>query len=342
MFHRIKAPTHPLFPEPLYFMALTDLLIRLAEQEHLDVIHVHYAVPHAAGAGLARDLLRSGNPRANTPAVVTTLHGSDVTMLGSSPEITRVTGLSIRSSDAVTTVSRYLRDEAVRRLGIVNPIEIIPNFVTPKSFHPRRDRSLRRLFATDEEGLIVHVSNFRPVKRVMEVVRIFALIAPKVPTRLLLVGDGPELPGARQEAEALGLADRVHFLGHQTEVAPLLAVADLFLLPSLNESFGVAATEAMACGVPVIASDVGGLREVVVNGKTGFLFPPEDGEGMAVRAVELLRNHSLRRRIAEAATHHARGHYSPDIVVPMYENVYRGAVDRRAQYPGMTLCGDPR
>ncbi len=340
-FHRVQAPAHPLFPEPLYFLALTDALVRLGRSERLDVLHVHYAVPHAASACLARDLLRRQGC-APVPAVVTTLHGSDVLSLGPDPSIASVTAQSLRDSDALTAVSGYLRQEAALRLRIDAPVDVVPNFVDPEVFRPRPDPGLRRLFAGDGEHLIIHVSNLRPVKRVPEVVRIFALVARKVPARLLVVGEGPELRSAREEAEALGLGERVRFLGRQGEVAPLLAISDLFLFPSLSESFGVAAAEAMACGLPVIASDVGGLREVVVDGVTGYLLPPEDGEGMAARAVALLRDEDQRRRMGEAAARHVRARFTPERVVPLYEDVYLRAVRRSRHGLRMSACGDAR
>lgn len=325
--HRVQPPSHPLFPEPLYLLALSDTLVRLAEEEGLDVLHVHYAVPHAAAACWARHLLSRRDPR-RAPAVVTTLHGSDVLSLGPDPALARVTGASLRESDALTAVSEYLRREALRRFGADLEVTVVPNFVDPQVFRPRPDPDLRRLFAPDGEALLVHVSNLRPVKRAPEVVRIFALVARRVPARLVVVGEGPELRSAREEAAALGLGERVRFLGRQAEVAPLLGVADLFLFPSLSESFGVAAAEAMACGVPVIASDVGGLREVVVDGVTGFLLPPEDGEGMAARAVALLRDEGRRREMGAAAARHARARFTPAAVVPRYEEVYRQALRR--------------
>lgn len=339
-FHRVEAPSHPLFPEPLHFLALADRLARLSQEEALDILHVHYAVPHAAAACLARDIRRRrAGGSGGAPAVVTTLHGSDVLTLGADPALAVVTAHSLCAGDAVTAVSRYLREEAARRLGVTVPIDVIPNFVDPAVFHPRFDPALRRLFAGDGEGLILHVSNLRPVKRVPEVIRVFALVARQVPARLLIVGDGPELRGAREEVEALGLADRVRLLGRQAEVAPLMGISDLFLFPSLSESFGVAAAEAMACGVPVIASAVGGLGEVVVDGETGFLLPPEDGEGMAARALTLLRDPALRRRMGEAAARHVRARFTPERVVPLYEEVYRRALEGRRS-PGAALpCG---
>lgn len=336
-FHPVEAPRHPLFPEPLYYLSLTNQLARVARREDLDVLHVHYAIPHAACACQARDML-AGERRG--PAVVTTLHGSDVTVLGCDPALRDVTAHNLAASDAVTAVSRFLREEAARRLDLAVPIEVVTNFVNPDVFHPRPDPPLRRLFAADEERLVVHVSNFRPLKRVPEVVRLFALISRQVSARLLLVGEGPEVDSTRQEAAALGLGERVRFLGRQAEVAPLLGVADLFLFPSLNESFGVAAAEAMSCGVPVIASDVGGLRELVEHGRTGFLFAPEDGEGMAAQAIALLRDPDLSRRIGQAAARHARAAFSPARVVPLYEAVYQRAVTcRGGRRPGVPCQG---
>ncbi len=340
-FHRVEAPHHPLFPEPPYFLALANLLARVAREEGLDVIHVHYAVPHAASALLARQTLAAAGI-SSLPAIVTTLHGSDVTLVGSDPALADVTAFTLASSDAVTTVSHYLRAEAWRRLAPDVPIDVVPNFVSTARFRPRPDPGLRHLFAADSEMLVVHVSNFRPVKRVPEVIHIFSRIVRHVPARLLLIGDGPDAGRAREEAQILGVAHAVSFLGYQADVAPVLSVADLFLLPSLSESFGVAAAEAMACGVPVLASDVGGLGEVIRHGETGYLLPPDDTDSWAYHAVRLLRNPSCRHRIAAAAIQDVRARFAPERVVPQYEAIYARAIMRASGAAGPVRgTGDP-
>lgn len=322
-FHKVEAPSHPLFPEPPHLLAVANSLAAVTKKEGLDVIHVHYAIPYAASAFLARHMLLAAGVR--PPAVVTTIHGSDVTLVGPDPSLSQVTAFTLAASDAVTAVSHYLRSEALRRLSPELSIEVIPNFVNTARFRPRPDPALRRLFAAEGEMLVVHVSNFRPVKRVPKVIRIFSRILAHVPARLLLVGDGPDARWAREEAAILGIGHAVSFLGYQTDVAPILSTADLFLLPSLSESFGVAAIEAMACGLPVLASDVGGLREVIRHGKTGYLMPPDDTEAWAHRAVRLLRNPSCRRRIGAAAAEDVRARFAPERIVPRYEAVYARA-----------------
>lgn len=324
-FHPSQAPAHPLFTEPPHALALANAMIEVSREAGLDVIHVHYAVPHAAAACLARQALGR-----RAPALVATVHGSDVTAVGSHPGLAAVTAHCLNACDVIAAPSAYLREEARRRLNLEKPVTMIPNFVNPAVFRPHRDAELRRRYASDEERLVVHVSNFRPVKRVPEVVRIFASIARRAGARLLLVGDGPEKGDAEAAAGTLGVADRVAFLGHRADVTRILGIADLFLLPSLSESFGVAAAEAMACGVPVISSDVGGLRELVRHGETGYLCHPENREEMAELAVALLRDDELRRRMSRAAAWHVRARFTPARVVPLYEKAYAAALRLRA------------
>lgn len=334
-FHQVKAPSYPLFPEPLYFIALVNTLARLAGQ--LDVIHVHYAVPHAASAALARQMLEE-----EAPALVTTIHGSDVTLVGADPSLARVTAFSLNDSDAVTAVSSFLRDEAQRRLDLRTAIHVISNFIDAGVFQRRFDPSLRAGFAAPEERLMVHISNFRPVKRVPAAVDIFARLAGRVPARLLLVGEGPDLEAARAVAAALGVAERVHFVGRQPDVTPYLSIADVFLFPSRNESFGVAAAEAMACGVPVVASRVGGIPELVEDGLTGYLVSPEDLEGMAEKATRLLLDPALGRRLGEAGARRVREHFTPEGIVPLYEDVYARALERHQARRRGAGRGGPR
>jgi N-acetyl-alpha-D-glucosaminyl L-malate synthase BshA len=322
-FHQVLTPTYPLFREPQYLLSLANRLVQVSREFALDVIHAHYAVPHATAAFLARQVLGS---RASTraPRVVTTLHGTDITLVGNDPSYSEIVAFSIDQSDRVTAVSESLRASTIAELGVTRSIVVIPNFLDC-AIHRRVERpELRRRFAGGDPDtrIVVHVSNFRPVKRVDAVVAIFDRIRQRVPARLLLVGDGPDRAAAHRLARELGIASLVEFLGAQEEVLPLLSISDVFLLPSAQESFGLAALEAMACEVPVVASRVGGLPEVIEHGVTGYLHPPESIEEMAASAIELLRDPDLHRRIARAACRRVREHFCADRIVPMYEACY--------------------
>ncbi|MDI3316728.1 MAG: N-acetyl-alpha-D-glucosaminyl L-malate synthase BshA [Bacillota bacterium] len=316
-FHRVEVPRYPLFDYPPYELALTNKLVDVARRQRIDLFHVHYAIPHAAAAELAREILRP----LRTP-VVTTLHGTDISLIGRDPSFREVTAHSIRESDAVTAVSRWLADETVRQLGVPRP-QVIPNFVDAEVYRRRPRRQLVKEWAAPGELVLCHVSNFRPVKRVQAVVRIFARVAASVPARLLMVGDGPELASAEAAVDALGVGERVRFLGRQDDVTALLGEADVLLLPSETESFGLVALEAMAAEAVVIASNRGGLPEVVVDGETGFLFPPEQEERMADVIVALARDPERRRAIGRAARRRAMEGFGVEQVVGSYERLYQ-------------------
>ena len=296
----------------------------MARESSLDIIHAHYAVPHATAAFLAAQVLSSSGAAA-APRVVTTLHGTDITLIGSDPSYSEIVAFSIEQSDRVTAVSDSLRTATYAELGIRREIAVIPNFLDT-AIHRRRPRpDLRRRFTggDDSTRLVIHVSNFRPVKRVDAVMRVFDRIRQEVPARLLLVGDGPDLAAAHRTARELGIAALVHGLGAQEEVVPLLSVSDVFLLPSSQESFGLAALEAMACEVPVVASRVGGLPEVIEHGVSGFLHAEADLGAMAASAVRLLTDAALHQRVAQAACRRVREQFSVERVMPMYEACYR-------------------
>ncbi|MCL6521604.1 MAG: N-acetyl-alpha-D-glucosaminyl L-malate synthase BshA [Firmicutes bacterium] len=316
-FHRVEVPRYPLFDYPPYELALTNKLVDVARRQQIDLFHVHYAIPHAAAAELAREILA---PR-RLP-VVTTLHGTDISLIGRDPSFREVTAHSIRRSDAVTAVSRWLAEETARQLAVPPPL-VIPNFVDAAVYRRRPQRRL----AAEGELLVCHVSNFRPVKRVDAVVRIFARVAAAVPARLLMAGDGPELGAAEAEVDALGVGERVHFLGRRDDVADILGEADVLLLPSATESFGLVALEAMAAEAVVVASDRGGLPEVVSDGETGFLFPPEAEEAMAEAVVALARDPERRRAMGRAARRRALRHFGVRAVVGAYEQLYRSLAD---------------
>jgi N-acetyl-alpha-D-glucosaminyl L-malate synthase BshA len=326
-FHQVLTPTYPLFREPQYLLSLANRIVQVSREFKLDIIHAHYAVPHATAAFLSQQVLAAaGNGPA--PKVVTTLHGTDITLVGNDSSYSQIVAFSIQQSDSVTAVSASLRDATYETLGITRGIQVIPNFLDC-SVHRRRPRAdLRRRFTDGDEQakIVAHISNFRPVKRVDAVVDIFDRIRQKIPARLLLVGDGPDLQLAYRKARELGITSLVHGVGAQEEVVPLLSVADVFLLPSAQESFGLAALEAMACEVPVIASRVGGLPEVIEHGVSGYLHQMDAVDDMAHSALAILTNDELHARIGSAACRRVREHFCVERVVPMYEACYRAVM----------------
>lgn len=331
-YHQVEVPTYPLFKYPPYLLALANKMAEVALYEQLDILHVHYAIPHAASAYLARQMLAARNRgRARRLRFVTTLHGTDITLVGSEPSFADMVAFTINQSDGVTAVSESLRTETMETFNLTREIATIPNFIDPDEYRREASPDDRRALAADDEKIVLHVSNFRPVKRVDAVVQIFARVASEVRARLLMIGDGPDQPLARREAERLGVTDRVTFLGQQEEVASLFSVADLLLLPSAKESFGLVALEAMACGVPVIASRVGGLPEVVGGKEAGFLYPPERLDRMARKAIQLLSDDAKRRKAAVAARRRAIGQFSASRIVPQYEDFYRRVLARPSE-----------
>jgi L-malate glycosyltransferase len=328
-FERVDTPAYPLFREPQYLLALANTLVRVACERHLDVLHAHYAVPHATAAYLAQQILmdRGAGP---APRTVTTLHGTDITLVGSDPSYARVIAFSIERSDGVTAVSESLKQDTVRTLGVRHDVRVIPNFLDCGEYRRTPDADLRAWLCRDGvTGVIMHMSNFRPVKRVGLVLEAFRRIRRQVPARLVMVGDGPDRPEAERLAAASGLTGAVEFVGEQQDPISWLSAADLFLLPSAQESFGLAALEAMACGVAVVASRVGGVPEVIEDGVTGFLCPPDDVGAMAERGLELLQDAARRTRMTDAAIRAVRERFCTDRIVPLYEACYRDVLDRR-------------
>jgi L-malate glycosyltransferase len=323
-FHRVETPGYPLFREPQYLLALANRIVDVARAHRLDIVHAHYAIPHAAAAYLARQILASTGARP-VPRTVTTLHGTDVTILGADPSYRETVAFCIDQSDGVTAVSASLRDDTRREMPVRSEIAVIPNFLDCGFHQPRPDAALRARLCPPEscQRLIVHVSNLRPVKQVEAVVRIFSRIRERIPSRLVIVGDGPELGKAAELVRELGLGPHVAMIGEAQDVVAILSVADLFLLPSRQESFGLAALEAMACGVPVVASRAGGLPEGIVDGVTGFLHPPEREDAMAESAIALLSNDEVHRRMSAEARRLAVERFSADRIVPAYEAFYR-------------------
>jgi len=319
-FHPVSVSAYPLFRYPPYDLALASKMAEVAEEHRLDLFHVHYAIPHAMAALTAREMLGGRGPR-----IVATLHGTDITVVGTDPAYRRTTCFAIERCDAVTAVSQWLVDETVRVFGPGRPIVRIPNFVDLDRFRPGCGDDLHGRLAAAGEAVLIHVSNFRPVKRVLDAVRVFARVSAERPARLVLVGDGPDRPAAEEEAARLGVADRVTFVGERLEIEGLLAASDLFLLPSESESFGLAALEAMACAVPVVATRTGGIPELVEDGISGHLADVGDAEGMARFALDLLSDAARHRAFRRAARARAERFGRAD-VVRRYEELYRGVV----------------
>jgi N-acetyl-alpha-D-glucosaminyl L-malate synthase BshA len=313
---------YPLFEHPPYSLALAVAMHDTALKHGLDVMHVHYAIPHATSAFVAGQMLED-----HPLPVITTLHGTDITLVGQHPSFHAITRFSILKSDGLTAVSSFLREETVERFGVPRDrIEVIPNFVDTETY--RRDKTPCHRDSLSEPGekIVMHVSNFRPVKRVTDVVEIFARVAERIPSRLVMVGDGPERPRALERAEQLGVADRTVFLGKHSSVDELLACSDLFLLPSENESFGLAALEAMSCGSPVVGAKAGGLPEVVPDGGAGVLFDVGDVDGMGQAAVRLLSDDDRWQAASDQARAAAVERFSAERVVPQYERYYETVI----------------
>jgi N-acetyl-alpha-D-glucosaminyl L-malate synthase BshA len=323
-FHRVHTPTYPLFREPQYMLSLANTIVRLSREFALDIVHAHYAIPHATAAYLAKQILASA-PDVKVPKIITTLHGTDITLLGGDPSYSEAVAFSIERSDGVTAVSESLKSETYESLPLRRDIRVIPNFLDCGVYKRREIPELRqRLCPPDKyDKLIIHLSNFRPVKRVEAAIDIFRRIRQRVRAKFLLVGEGPELSRAMRMAHDLNLGCDVEALGEQEHVIPLLSVSDLFLLPSATESFGLAGLEAMACGVPVIASRAGGLPEVIEHGVTGFLHPPDDLQAMADSGIALLTDPELHARFAKASRDRAEQYFCAARVVPQYEGYYR-------------------
>jgi N-acetyl-alpha-D-glucosaminyl L-malate synthase BshA len=321
-FHEVEVMSYPLFDHPPYTLALASKMANVAVNESLDLLHVHYAIPHSVSAYLARAMLA---PR-RLP-FVTTLHGTDITLVGSDRSYLPITKFSIEQSDSVTAISEYLRGVTREELQIERPVEMIPNFVNCDVFEPADGDCRRNQFASDDERILVHLSNFRPVKRATDVVEIFELVRRQIPAKLLMIGDGPDRTVAEWMVREKGLTHAVIFLGKQDRVQTLLNCADVLLMPSDIESFGLAALEAMACGVPVVASRVGGVPEVIADGVEGYLVAPRDIKTMAERALAILADPDRREEMGKAARQRASTQFCSDKIIPMYEGLYRRVLE---------------
>ena len=316
--HEVDINEYPLFKFPPYSEALAGKIAEVARTAPLDILHVHYAIPHTTSAHMARQILK--NQRL---PIITTLHGTDITIVGKDKQFYDIIRFGLEISDGITTVSNSLKSETENVFKVDKEIETIYNFVDPEVYKRLECSCIRNHYATTKEKIILHISNFRPVKRLQDVIDVFAGIYSSIPSKLLLVGDGPDRMMAQHHAEALGLKDKVYFLGKQDRIVELLSVADLFLLPSEKESFGLVALEAMACQVPVIASNTGGLPEVVVEGVTGYLLPVGATNEMARRGTEILQDPEKHRLMGIAGREEAIKKFHIDHIARQYENYYK-------------------
>ncbi len=319
-YHEVSINSYPLFEYPPYALALASQMVNLIEYENLDLLHVHYALPHATSAYLAKQIMME---RGKTVPIVTTLHGTDITLVGKDPSYKHVVEFSIDKSDGVTAVSDYLKEETYLNFDIKQDIKVIPNFIDLDRFQKSNKSHFKKAICPDGEKVVVHVSNFRKVKRVPEVITVFSKILEQgIEAKLLLVGDGPDRQKAEQQCRDLGICEHTRFLGKLDEVEEVLSIADLFLIPSGSETFGLAALEAMSCSVPVISSNIGGLPEVNIEGETGYLCDLDDIDCMAKHAFNILSDQNLHDELAANARKRAEL-FNQDSVVEMYESFYK-------------------
>ena len=342
-YHEVPVSSYPLFEFPPYDLALASRMAEVAEYNELDLLHVHYAIPHSVSALLARQMLAARGCRL---PFVTTLHGTDITLVGLDRSYLPITRYAIQQSDGVTSISHYLKEETVKHFGITRPIEVVSNFVNCDVYLPIRDEArraeARRRLARPEEAILMHLSNFRAVKRVVDVVKVFARVARELPAQLVLVGDGPDRSAAEWLAHDLKIHDRVHFMGKQERVNELLPLADLMVMPSELESFGLAALEAMACKVPSIATRVGGVPELIDDGVTGLLYPVGDVESMAEGALTLLKDRDRLQAMRDAGRKTAQSRFCASLVVPHYVSFYEQVLAGQGseiREPGTILAG---
>ncbi|MEI6582451.1 MAG: N-acetyl-alpha-D-glucosaminyl L-malate synthase BshA [Chitinophagia bacterium] len=318
-YHEVRVPTYPLFDYPPYELALASTMVDVIINHDLDLLHVHYAIPHASAAYMAKQIVKQKNGR-NVP-VITTLHGTDITLVGKDKTYEPVVTFSINESDAITAVSKNLREETYRYFDIRKEIEVIYNFVDVKRFDKKPLDAFRQVIAPDNEKILIHASNFRKVKRIDDVIKVFAKVQATIPCKLLMVGDGPERHAAEELCRQLGVDEQVRFLGKQEQMEDILAVSDVFLLPSEYESFGLAALEAMAARVVVISSNAGGLAEINISGETGFLAEVGDTEAMSNYAIQVLSDPDYLARMKEKAFEQACT-FDISNIIPQYEKLY--------------------
>ncbi len=326
-FHEVDTVSYQLFKYPPYTLTLAAKMAEISCEYHLDILHVHYAIPHATAAFLARQM----TAHCCAPRIITTLHGTDITLVGADKSFYDITRFSIKSSDGITAVSKYLADETIREFKIEKHIEVIPNFIDTERFNPCTTCCGREEFAEPHEKLLCHISNFRPVKRAMDVIQIFERVHKKLPARLLLIGEGPDTMLVRRIVKKNGLADKVTFLGSKAKVEDVLPLVDLFLCPSEEESFGLAALEALGCGVPVIGSSGTGLVEVVSHGVDGYLYPVADTQAMADAAIALLSDDFNLNEFKKRATENAHEKFNAEKVVDHYEQYYCRVMEEKSE-----------
>ena len=319
VFHEVEISNYPLFEFPLYSLSLASKMVEVAEFEKLDLLHVHYAIPHATSAYLAKEMMR----KKRDIKIFTTLHGTDITLVGLEPSFLPLVKFSIEKSDGVTAVSRFLTEKTIVNYSCENDIRVIPNFVDTELFKPHNNGEFRNTLAPKGEKILIHTSNFRVVKRVPDTIRIFEKVQKEIPSKLILIGDGPDRSECERICRQLELCDKVKFLGKQDGLTEILASSDLFLIPSQSESFGLAALEAMACGLPVISSSVGGLPELIKHNETGFIAEIGDVDRMAKYALELLSNEKKYKLFSENSRQRAVNKFDKSKVVPLYEQYYK-------------------
>ncbi|MGB3468749.1 MAG: N-acetyl-alpha-D-glucosaminyl L-malate synthase BshA [Cyclobacteriaceae bacterium] len=325
-YHEVNIKSYPLFEYPPYELALASKMVNVVEHEQLDILHVHYAIPHASAAYMAKQILQT---KGISIPFITTLHGTDITLVGKDPSYEPVVTFSINQSDGVTAVSEDLKKDTLEQFEITKEIKVIPNFIDLNRFKKQKKEHFKKAICPNDEKLIVHTSNFRKVKRVEDVIAMFCRIRQQIPVKLLLVGDGPERPRMEQLAREMCDCDDIRFLGKLEAVEEVLSVSDLFVMPSAKESFGLAALEAMACEVPVISSDAGGLPELNINGQSGFVCKIGDVEDMTDKAIHVLSDENL-AKFKKGALARAKD-FEVSNILPMYENMYREVIERASK-----------
>ena len=319
-YHEVRVPTYPLFDYPPYEIALASTMVDVIINQDLDLLHVHYAIPHASAAYMAKQIVKQKTGR--SIPVITTLHGTDITLVGKDKTYEPVVTFSINESDAITAVSENLREETFKNFPIVKPIEVITNFVDVSRFNKKPIDAFKQVIAPNGEKILVHASNFRKVKRVNDVIKVFSEVRKYIPSKLLMVGDGPERFASEELARELGVMDDIRFLGKQEQIEEILVVSDLFLLPSEYESFGLAALEAMAAKNVVISTNAGGLPEITIQGKTGFMVNVGDVAAMSEFAITILKNEDALEKMKLAAYEHALS-FDISKIIPHYETIYK-------------------
>lgn len=317
-YHEVTVQNYPLFDFPPYETALTSTLVHVILNNDLDLLHVHYAIPHASAAFFAREILKA---QGKDIPYITTLHGTDITLVGKDPTYAPVVTFSINQSDAITAVSKNLADETYKSFPIDKPIRVIHNFVDTDRFYQTNKEHFKKMLAPNGERILVHASNFRKVKRIEDVIRVFEKVRQSLPSKLLMIGDGPERQNAEDICRQLSICGDIRFLGKQEQMDEIFSIADLFVLPSQYESFGLSALEAMACGIPVISTNVGGIPEINIQGKTGFLSNVGDVEDMAKHALEILKEDNDLQRFKENALEQAKK-FDRKNIIPLYEELY--------------------